>query len=75
MSQRSVFVSRKPQKSGREHFHKSVREYFACAGEYKIENVPLNLKSAHEPQKCREQLKKGPLISKLHVNIFRKKCP
>ena len=69
MSQRSVFVSRKPQKSGREHFHNSVREYFACAREYKIENVPVNLKSA------REQSKKSPLISKLPVKICRKKCP
>ena len=45
------FFSREPQKSGREHFHKSVREYFACAREYKNENVPVNFRSAREPSK------------------------
>ena len=47
----SVFFSREPQKYAREHFHKSVREYFACAREYKNENVPVNLRSAREPSK------------------------
>ena len=47
----SVFFSREPQKYAREHFHKSVREYFACAREYKNEKVPVNLRSAREPPK------------------------
>ena len=46
------FFSREPQKSGREYFRKSVREYFACAREYQYENVPVNVKSAREFQKC-----------------------
>ena len=47
----SVFFSREPEKYAREHFHKSVREYFECAREYKYENVPVNLRSAREPPK------------------------
>ena len=45
------FFSREPQKSGREHFHKSGREYFACAREYKNEKVPVNRKIAREQRK------------------------
>ena len=49
----SVFFSREPQKSGREHYYKSAREYFACAREYKNEKVPVNLKIAREqPKTC-----------------------
>ena len=43
-----MFIFREPQKIGREHFHKSVREYFACAREHKNEKVPVNLESARE---------------------------
>ena len=48
---KAVFFPREPQKYAREHFHKSVREYFACAREYKNENVPVNLTSAREQSK------------------------
>ena len=45
------FFPREHQKSAREYFRKSVREYFACAREYQYENVPVNVKSAREPSK------------------------
>ena len=45
------FFPREPQKNAREHFQKSAREYFACAREYKKQNVPVNGRSAREPSK------------------------
>ena len=50
----NVFI-REPQNYAREHFHKSVREYVACARDYKNENL------SRESQKCPWIAKKVPV--------------